>query len=268
MKEKEFLKKSFHTHTYRCGHAIGKDEEYVLAAIKMGINELGFSDHIFYPKEDEYECNSRMMLLDALEYTNSINDLKKKYKSIIDIYIGFEMDYIPFYYERQINELKQLQIDYLILGQHHVGDELNGIYVGKETSDENVLKRYVNLIVGGLEKNIFSYVAHPDMCYFVGDKKVFETEIDRICEAAKNANVPLEMNLHGMELKRHYPNIFFWQIVKEHGNPVIFGIDAHSPDSILNKEGYEECVRLTERLGLDVIDVVDCTKWRKFIESK
>ena len=37
---------NYHTHTSRCGHAIGLDEEYVQCAIEAGIKELGFSDHI------------------------------------------------------------------------------------------------------------------------------------------------------------------------------------------------------------------------------
>ena len=35
-------KNNYHTHTARCYHASGKDEEYVKAAIKAGIKELGF----------------------------------------------------------------------------------------------------------------------------------------------------------------------------------------------------------------------------------
>ncbi len=36
---------NYHTHTSRCGHAGGSDEEYVQAAIKAGYQILGFSDH-------------------------------------------------------------------------------------------------------------------------------------------------------------------------------------------------------------------------------
>lgn len=37
--------KNYHTHTTRCMHAIGSEEEYILAAISAGYTELGFSDH-------------------------------------------------------------------------------------------------------------------------------------------------------------------------------------------------------------------------------
>ena len=36
------IRNNYHTHTYRCGHAIGTDEEYVLAAIEKGFKENGF----------------------------------------------------------------------------------------------------------------------------------------------------------------------------------------------------------------------------------
>ena len=36
---------NYHTHTARCGHAVGEDEEYVKRAIECGIKYMGFSDH-------------------------------------------------------------------------------------------------------------------------------------------------------------------------------------------------------------------------------
>ena len=39
------IQTNWHTHTSRCGHAVGTDEEYVQAAIQGGLKTLGFSDH-------------------------------------------------------------------------------------------------------------------------------------------------------------------------------------------------------------------------------
>lgn len=39
------MRTNYHTHTTRCLHATGSDEEFVLSAIKGGYQELGFSDH-------------------------------------------------------------------------------------------------------------------------------------------------------------------------------------------------------------------------------
>ena len=37
---------NYHSHTKRCEHAIGEDEEYVKAAIANGFQVMGFSDDI------------------------------------------------------------------------------------------------------------------------------------------------------------------------------------------------------------------------------
>ena len=249
----DFLKNCFHTHTYRCGHAIGSDEDYVKSAIQMNFSKLGFTDHIFYPKEDEYECNSRMMLKDAYGYVASIRSLQKKYKGIIDIYVGFEMDYIPYYYEREMQELERLGIDYLILGQHCIGDELHGIYAGNPTDDENILKQYIDLLIQGIQTNCFSCVAHPDIINFIGDKKIYRREMEKLCRMAKENDVTLELNMHGMHEKRQYPNHDFWKIVSQVGNKVILGVDAHNPESILNKEGYEGCREIVQQFQLNLV---------------
>ena len=36
---------NYHTHTRRCGHAVGEDREYAEAAVQAGLKILGFSDH-------------------------------------------------------------------------------------------------------------------------------------------------------------------------------------------------------------------------------
>ena len=52
------MKYNYHTHTKRCGHAFGEDEEYVLEAINQGYEVLGFSEHAMFPNMKE-EKNMR-----------------------------------------------------------------------------------------------------------------------------------------------------------------------------------------------------------------
>ena len=48
------MKANYHTHTFRCGHASGKDEDYVKAAVNRKFDVLGFSDHVPWPYESTY----------------------------------------------------------------------------------------------------------------------------------------------------------------------------------------------------------------------
>lgn len=40
---------NYHTHTYRCGHGYGNEEDMVKAAINLNMQELGFSEHVPLP---------------------------------------------------------------------------------------------------------------------------------------------------------------------------------------------------------------------------
>ena len=55
-------KTNYHTHTERCYHAWGSDEEFVLAAIKGGYTELGFSDHACWKYDSDFVAHMRMPL--------------------------------------------------------------------------------------------------------------------------------------------------------------------------------------------------------------
>ena len=82
---------NYHTHTKRYGHASGKDEDYVLAAIKEGYDGLGFSDHVMLPNIISDSVRGRYEQKN--EYLNSIKSLKDKYQNQIEIYVGFECEW-------------------------------------------------------------------------------------------------------------------------------------------------------------------------------
>ncbi len=56
------MKANYHTHTMRCHHAIGSDEDYVKSAIAAGFDELGFSDHSPWNYQTDFVSHMRMKL--------------------------------------------------------------------------------------------------------------------------------------------------------------------------------------------------------------
>ena len=53
---------NFHTHTSRCHHAYGEDEEMVRAAIQNGFEVLGISDHTCWKYDYDFVAHMRMKL--------------------------------------------------------------------------------------------------------------------------------------------------------------------------------------------------------------
>lgn len=69
---------NLHTHTYRCHHAKGTDEEYVIKAIENGYDLIGFSDHAPYLFQTDYVSSFRMLPSEAQNYADSIKELQGK----------------------------------------------------------------------------------------------------------------------------------------------------------------------------------------------
>ena len=188
------MKYNLHTHTVRCNHATGEDREYVENAIKAGIKVLGFADHCpqFFPTRDYYSY-FRMRPEQAQEYAESIRALKKEYKRDIKILLGFETEYYPETYDAFIQFVRPLHLDYLIMGQHFVGNEYDegSYYAAQEGKKEQYLDQYVNQVKEGLQKGVFTYLAHPDIVWYCGDRSYYEKRITELCRFAKDRDIPL-----------------------------------------------------------------------------
>lgn len=85
------MKTNYHTHTTRCMHATGSDEDYVLSAIKGSYQELGFSDHTPWKYHTDYVADMRMLPEELPGYVESLRSLRKKYRDQISIKIRIGM---------------------------------------------------------------------------------------------------------------------------------------------------------------------------------
>ncbi len=249
------MKANYHTHTKRCQHAEGEDREYVEAAIEAGYEMLGFADHCPWIFPDGYISNVRMRTSEVEGYFVSLESLRKEYERDITILIGFEAEYFPPLIEAQDELLKDYPLDYMILAQHFMSRDGKKCYAGSETDSVEMLKHYVDLCIGGMQTGRYKYLAHPDLIHYVGDSAIYEKEMKRLCEAMKENNVPLEMNILGLLTGRNYPDGRFWDIAKTVGNRAIIGMDAHTPEQLSNPNYVEKAKLLCE--GMEIIEKLE-----------
>ncbi len=245
---------NYHTHTTRCKHAHGEDREYVEAAIRAGMKVLGFSDHCPWVFDNGFVSSIRMVPEELDGYFNSMEKLKKEYAKDIAIYAGFEAEYIPELMEKQNEILKDYPIDYMILGQHFLERESYSLYTGISTKDESLLKKYVDLVIEGMETGKYLYVAHPDLINYTGPEKIYKQYMLKLCRYLKNKDIPIEINQLGFKEKRHYPSERFLNIAKEVGNSAIIGVDAHFPEFLENQAEQEKCRKLARKYNLELVD--------------
>ena len=242
---------NFHTHTRRCGHATGTEREYIEAAIAVGVKEMGFSDHAPWIAPDLGKEMSYVVPYAKVEdYVNTVKACREEYRDRIAIHLGFEAEYDPVDPEEMI----RLGAEYLILGQHfYKAPDGTYIYAGFY-GYEHLLPSYVDAVIKGIRSGYYTYVAHPDVFNFKSDDiSFYQKEMARLCEAAADADMPLEINFLGIREGRYYPNNAFLAMVKAADAPVTFGFDAHSPSAAADLASVPKAMALVEKYGLRYI---------------
>ena len=251
-----------HTHTTRCRHASGTDEEYVLQAINDGLKVLGFSDHTPFIFPDGYYTHIRMYPDELEDYVLSILSLKEKYSGQIDIKLGLEVEYYPDRMSDLLQLLAPFDLEYLILGQHWCGNEQGEDYNGNPTDDPARLTRYCDQTIEAMSTGLFSYLAHPDLLNFTSDPVFYREENIRLCESAKAYDIPLEINLQGIRAHHPYPREDFWKIAGEIGCKVVLGSDAHKPIDLVDPVAEEKALDIVQKYQLNLLENIPLHSWK------
>ena len=250
------MRANYHTHTWRCNHAIGTEEEYVNAAVEQGFEILGFSDHTPQVFPEGYVSKVRMEPGELPNYCRIVRSLRDRYSDKIRIHVGLEAEYYPALFSDLIPMLQDQGIEYLLLGQHFLGNEQNQHYNGAPTGDEDILRRYCEQSMDAMQTGVFTYFAHPDLIRFQGDHATYRKHMRRLCQEAKSCGLPLEMNLLGLWSGRNYPDMRFWAMAAEEGCQAILGWDAHAPEQLAKTDSERVLRRAAKSMGLELLDTV------------
>ncbi len=255
------LRTNFHTHTYRCMHAEGTEEDFVKEAVRCGLAEIGISDH---GPEPGGTNGYRMCWEELDDYLGTIAYLRRKYADTIKVYAGFEFEYLkinlPF-----LKELKARDdVDYFGLGAHMFCDENGELQNSFFLDGPHRFLPYAKSVVEAMESGLYSFVAHPDI--YVMNMPTHCKEADEaariIAKASLETGIPLEINANGMRrgaymcdghIRYPYPYWRFWDIVAEIGAKTIIGSDAHSPKQLCD-EKFIESEAFAREHGVNLIE--------------
>ena len=252
------LKNNWHTHTRLCKHASGSIADYCRAAVRAGIEVLGFSDHA--PLPDGRWSTVRMEMGQLSGYCR---DLAKAREAFPDLEIrgGLECEYIPEFAEFYRDVFHgEFGIEYLVGGAHWFPwqGEWVGLY-GTEMTPA-MLWGYTDYLIASIRSGLFAFIAHPDLFgagYLKWDSETAACT-RAIVEAARETDTPLEINAYGFRkppaetpdgVRPRYPWRPFWELVGEFGAPVIVNSDAHRPEDII--AAVDQCFDLARDCGIE-----------------
>ncbi len=226
-----------HNHTPLCNHAEGSIDDYIEAAIARGIDIFGFSDHAPMGFDPKY----RMSFDQMAEYEAAVKAAAKKYADRIEIRLGYEVDWLPGYMEKQV---LNADVDYLIGSVHFIdkwgfdNPEFIGRYEGADL--ESIWREYFDLVAEMGKSGLFDIVGHLDLIKvfkFVPDCDIGALAAPAL-DAIAEADMTIEINAAGFRkpIGEAYPSQTLLAMAFERNISITFGSDAHKPEQV----GYKQ----------------------------
>ncbi len=256
------IKNNFHTHSKRCKHAFGSEEDYVRSAIANGLSTLGFSDHTPYPYADA-DFGRRMDFEELGDYLDTLNKLSEKYRDKIVVRKGLETEYLPKYRSYYEELLGKWGFEYLLLGEHFYLNDAGEYGNTYEITSTTEYLAYARTLIEGMKTGLFKAVAHPDL-YLLNPfawNDDCKRAADLIIDTAVSTNTILEYNANGFRreqicypdgLRYQYPHDGFWQMAAKAPVRVIVGSDCHDPKYVWD-DAVELAYEKLQTLGINPV---------------
>jgi histidinol-phosphatase (PHP family) len=257
------LPADYHTHTPLCRHASGEPVELAGQAVRIGLTEMGFSDHNPMPRDDFDDWRMKASELDL--YVQRVEQARREYPNL-SIKLGLEVDYLPGY-EDWIKDLAhRYSWDYFIGSVHYISESWaidNPMQLSEWKSRDalEVWTAYFERLTRAAESGLFDIIGHTDLC----KKFSFYPKTDctglfrRFLEAAGRHEVAIELNTAGLrkDCKEIYPSPAIVRLANAEGVPITFGSDAHAvaevglnlaeAAALARNAGYTHCLRFSKR---------------------
>lgn len=246
----------YHIHTI---YSDGKrePEAYIEAAVKLGLKEIGFSDHLNPSGGDRLWCMDHGRLPD---YAEHILRLKKEHSDIA-VRLGLEIDYLAGMEKVTEEIIRSAPFDFIIGSVHYLGEETVDLgpefYIGKDI--DLLYENYFNLVCEAASTGLFDIMGHPDLVRihrFRPDADITHL-YSMMASAFEIHDVAFELNTNGRNkpLRDFYPDRQYLNIFSEHGVPVCVNSDAHFPER--TGQFFKEAYELLKRAGYREMAVFD-----------
>lgn len=246
------IKANFHTHTVFCD-GLNSAEDCVLAAINKRMSAIGFSSHVPVPIVSKWN----MPASKTQNYFAEIKRLKEKYANQIEIYAGFEMDYLITADKNLIHECIN-QADYTIGSVHYLYAANHKKYYTVDGSVSAVATTYQELANGNGKLFVTSYyhellriirefkpniIGHLDVikkqnrqnCYFDETEKWYIDLTTQVLAEIAAQGMIVEVNTGGRlrgSITDNYPSDWILKECLARKIPIIISSDAHQAEDI------------------------------------
>ena len=257
------LPADYHTHTPLCRHATGEPTELAAQALKMGLKEIGFSDHNPMPRDDFDDWRMKLSELDDYvarveqarrDHPNSPSSSRSKWTTCPDTRTGFET------WRRGIRGTisSAPSITSRTLGPSTIPAAISE---WEKRDPLEVWTAYFERLTMAADSGLFDIIGHVDLCkkFRIYPQADCTPLFQNFLQAAKRRGVAIELNTAGLrkDCKEIYPSPRIVHLAAQLGVPITFGSDAHAPKEVglhfaeavqlAHSAGYTHYCRFTRR---------------------
>jgi histidinol-phosphatase (PHP family) len=233
-----------HTHTARCGHAAGRDEEIVEAAIGRGLAAIAITDHMpfYWLPPQQHDPHLAMSADELPRYVEAVLGLKERYRGRIEVLLGIEADFIPTHGAELVRILEAYPFD-VVLGSVHVVDgwlvdapsSLARLSRGQDEVDR-VWGRYAELLIAAAGSGLFDVLAHLDLPKKFGHRpsRPFAGRQADVVAAVAASGCAVELSSAGRRkpVGEDYPAPELVRVLASAGARFVLSSDAHAPAEV------------------------------------
>lgn len=239
-------------HTPLCGHAVGQPEEYVEQAIKVGLEEVGFSDHA--PLVSHEDARYTMKRDELPQYHRMIEAAQARYKHFT-VKLGLEADYIPGFEAKTQEILNGYPYDFVIGSVHFIEkwafDDPDEKVKWKDKNIDEVYRDYYDLLRRSAASKLFDIIGHVDLVKKFGHRPSVDMngEVTQTSQVFRDSGVTVEINTSGLRkpVQEIYPSLEVLKIYQKAGVPITFSSDSHDPRDV--GRDYDKAVVLAQAAG-------------------
>ena len=198
----------YHMHLRNGREEIAHDtwsvEPFVEAARRAGVDEIGFTEHVYYFRQ------TRPLWTVPYQVERCVYDLELYVEAVVQargrglpVKLGLELDYVPGGEEETRELLAPYPWDYL-LGSIHFIDGL-GVDGEPRLLDavgvEEAWRRYFETLAAAARSGLFDSLSHPDLVKIFGERS-HSFDYGPIAEAIAEAGVAVEVSTAGLHKDR------------------------------------------------------------------
>jgi histidinol-phosphatase (PHP family) len=227
----------YHVHTSLCNHATGTMEAYVQAAVAKGLRTICFLDHLTFQEGGRHNA---MHPREVPMYIDAARRLARQYRDLIDVRVGLEVDFSPRHVDRAMDIVNTFDLDVVgssihFLDGHDVVSRRSAWARG-ELSVDAVYAGYLAALESMLDYDYFDVVCHLDLPkkYGAHPPPSAAENLARLLDKVREKNRVVEINSSGWHcpVKEAFPSPALLDHCSRRGIPVVFGSDAHAPDTV------------------------------------